>query len=167
MQAGGTIYSLAVLVHVLAAVTWVGGVLFMALAAVPVAKRFDPETKDVLTDRLGKRFRTIGWSAIGVLILTGLFMLGRWGATPENILDGSFFNSPHTRLLGYKLLLVGAMILVSGLHDWYVGPKASRLSDAEARRKGLKTWAAWLGRLTGILAVTIVVLAVFVARPWL
>lgn len=93
-------------------------------------------------------------------------MIVHWGATFSNLVDGSLFRSPHTRPLAYKLVLVAAMLVVSGIHDWWLGPSALAGDGDGASGGRLRVWAGWLGRLTGILAIGIVILAVFVARPW-
>jgi uncharacterized membrane protein len=116
---------------------------------------------------VARRFRPIGWSALAVLVATGSVFLYRWGATWETLADLSFFEAPHARLLGYKLLFVGVMLVVSFVHDFVVGPRAARAEPNTDRAKTLRRAAAVLGALTGGLVLAIVVLAVFVARPYL
>src|SRR5262249_24988412 len=59
--------------HVAAALTWVGGMLFVALVLVPVTRRLeDAMLRRHLMHEAGLRFRTVGWIAMGVLVATGL-----------------------------------------------------------------------------------------------
>ncbi len=163
MPAATPLYQLIITLHVLSAIVWVGGVVFVAAVAVPIARRMDGEARRWLLGEVGRRFRAIGWAALGVLVATGSYMLMHWGATWANLLDGSFFASPHTRPLAYKLVLVALMLVVSGIHDWWLGPRAT---GAGSEDETMRRWAGWLGRTTGVLSIGIVVLAVFVARPW-
>lgn len=160
------LYKIAVTLHVLAAIIWVGGVLFMGLAAVPAARRLEPKLRREVTTRLGLAFRPVGWICLTTLVVTGTYMAASWGASWQNVLDLSFFDAPHTRLLGYKLLAVLAMLGVSFVHDWFVGPRSAKAQAGTKEAERLRKLAGILGRITGTLVVVIVILAVFIARPW-
>ncbi|HEU4437873.1 MAG TPA: DUF4149 domain-containing protein, partial [Methylomirabilota bacterium] len=57
--------------HVLAAITWIGGMLFIALVLVPITRRLeDPALRTRLVHEIGLRFRAVGWIALGVLLAT-------------------------------------------------------------------------------------------------
>ena len=165
-MSGGLLYRFAVSIHVLSAVVWVGGVLFMGMVAVPAAKKLNDELRRELLDDLGRRFRPIGWTALGLLVATGIWLMWNWGATWATVFDLSFFEHEHTRTLGYKLILVLAMLIVSGLHDFWLGPRATREGRSDEDVAKDRKLAAIMGRITGGLVVLIVVLAVLVARPW-
>lgn len=162
-------YQIAVLTHVLAAIVWVGGVLFVGGVALPASRSLDDEEEGRRVVRLlGQYFRPVGWTAIAVLVLSGSYMMWVWGARPANVWDGTFFDTIRTQWLGNKLLLVGLMVVSSGLHDWYVGPRASAADkDAPDRVERWRTAAAVLGGLTALLAVAIVGIAIVVSRPWM
>lgn len=164
-MSGTLLYQINVIIHVLAAFVWVGGVLFIGIVAVPSTKKLNDELRRKLLDDMGRRFRPIGWTALALLVATGIYLMWFWGATVENILDLSFFEHGHGRPLGYKLLLVAAMIAVSAVHDFWLGPRATRpdRSDEEIERD--RRWAAVLGRITAALVLGIVIFALFVARP--
>lgn len=160
------IYKAALIIHVLSAMIWVGGVLFIGMIAVPATRRLSAELRRQLMTDLGNRFRTVGWVALALLILSGSYIMYFWGARPENLLDLSFFAAPHTAMLGNKLILVVLMIAASGVHDWYLGPLASREGHSPEAAERYRKIASWLGRITAILVLGIVVMAIFVARPW-
>lgn len=161
-----SLYPLMIVIHVFSAVIWVGGVLFMALVAVPAARSFDADQRRQLLDLLGRKFRPIGWVALFLLVLSGTYFMWRWGARPKNLVDLSFFSHGHTRLLGYKLLAVLAMLIISGLHDFWLGPKATRKNRTPEEIAADRRLASLLGRGTGLLVLIIVGLAIFIARPW-
>jgi uncharacterized membrane protein len=158
------LYPYLVVLHVLAAVVWVGGVIFIGAVAMPVTSELGRGGREALR-RVARRFRPIGWTALGVLVATGCAFLYRWGATWETLGDLSFFRAPHARLLGYKLLFVGVMLVVSFVHDFMVGPRAAQAEHGSTSARRLRTAAAALGAATGGLVLAIVILAVFVARP--
>jgi uncharacterized membrane protein len=63
-------YQWIVWVHILAAIIWIGGMFFLPLVLVPVLRRQEPKLRAVLLDAVGRRFRTVGWIAIGLLLVT-------------------------------------------------------------------------------------------------
>ena len=127
-------------VHVLAAVTWLGGMLFIALVLVPVSRRLpDADLRLRLIRDLGTRFRTVGWIAIGVLVLTGL---GNLWVRPE-LLGAPRFH--------WKVGLVVLALALSVLHDFVLGPRAG--ADVGARRR-----ASWVARLNVLVVLAVVAL---------
>ena len=64
-------YHLSALVYILSAVVWVGGMLFLALVAVPVARRQPAAERSALIGALDRRFRVVGWVCIALLLVTG------------------------------------------------------------------------------------------------
>ena len=74
---------LVVTTHVLAAIVWLGGMMFFAIAA-PLIRRIGDDTlRTSLFNALGRRFRVVGWICIAVLLATGvgqLNMRGWWGS---------------------------------------------------------------------------------------
>jgi uncharacterized membrane protein len=66
-------YFVSVTIHVLAAMLWLGGLLFLAAVGAPVLRRVEPASlRAELFERLGTQFRNVGWVAIAVLVVTGV-----------------------------------------------------------------------------------------------
>src|SRR5262245_27553195 len=111
-------------VHVLAALAWVGGMIFVALVLVPVARRLGaPALRTRLVRDTGVRFRTVGWIALALLLLSGL---------------GNVWLRPYLLTLPrfqVKLALVALALLLSVVHDFVVGPRAGRPGAAPALRR--------------------------------
>lgn len=62
-------------IHLLAAVVWVGGMVFLSVVLVPVMKRDGGFARHVVLFRtIAYRFRAVVWGAMGILVLTGLVM---------------------------------------------------------------------------------------------
>jgi uncharacterized membrane protein len=129
--------------HVLAAVTWIGGMLFIALVLVPAARRLeDPALRTRLVHDVGLRFRTIGWVAIGVLVVTGLLNL--W--MHPVLLSSSRFH--------WKVGLVVLALILSAFHDFVLGPRAGGPgADPSARVR-----ASWIARINVLVVLAIVAL---------
>jgi uncharacterized membrane protein len=164
------LYLLSVWIHILAAIVWIGGAAFLVLVLMPALRR--PEYQAVSSPLLrwsAMRFRRIGWISLSTLILTGIFNLGFRGFSWASLFDGSLFHGPFGRLLAVKLSLVGFILFISLLHDFFLGPRAASaiLADPgspEAKRGRLI--AAWMGRLTLTTALAVVAAGVALVRGW-
>lgn len=159
-----TWYGVVVLIHVLSAIIWVGGILFIALVAVPAVRRLEPVARAEFLNDIGGRFRNIGYFLLCVLIITGVIQAIHFGATIENVLDGSFFQTPFGSRFGKKMLFFVAMLAVSIAHDFFLGPAAVRAAQAGQDTERLRKAASWLARITGLLALGVVYYAVLMVR---
>ena len=159
-------YYLNVTVHLLAAMYWLGGMFFLALAGAPVLRKVDPpDLRARLFQRLGERFRTTGWVAIGVLLVTGTLNLEFRGMLSWGVLGASgFWSTPFGRMLGWKLVAVAAMLCVSALHDFVLGPAASKMDARTPEAARTRRRAALLARANALLGLLVVILAVRLAR---
>ncbi|MBI4608366.1 MAG: DUF4149 domain-containing protein [Candidatus Rokubacteria bacterium] len=130
--------------HVLGAVTWLGGMLFIALVLVPVARGVqDPRLRADLISQSGRRFRTVGWIALAVLVVTGIANL--------------YFHPWMLRAPAFhvKAALVLLALGLSVLHDFVLGPRAIRLPADVA---GPPRRASWIARLNLLIVLLIVLL---------
>ena len=160
-------YYVNVTVHVLAALLWLGGMFFLGVVAAPVLRAVNPPAlRQELFQRLGLRFRTIGWWAIGVLLLTGVINLHfrGWLDWTGALASGSFWRSGTGQALMAKLTAVAVMLVVSAVHDFVVGPLAGRETASSPRALQLRRRAALLARVNALLGVVVVVAAVRLAR---
>lgn len=154
------------LVHVLAAIAWIGGMLFLVLVVGPFARAQKPPERVRLFRELGRRFRPVAWVALGLLYLTGIGNVWAMGVSVAALLDWSFYQTPFGQRLGAKLGFVVVATLVSAYHDFVLGPRASELGargDSAAYRR-LRRLAGVLGRIVFVLAVVIVWLALRLSR---
>ena len=159
-------YYLNVTVHVLAAMFWLGGMLFLGLVGAPVLRGVDPpELRQRLFHQLGLRFRAAGWWAIAVLLLTGLINLQYRGWLHWGVLGtADFWRTAPGHALALKLVAVAAMLVVSAVHDFGLGPLAGRAPAGSPRAMVLRRRAALLARVNALLGVLVVVAAVRLAR---
>ena len=166
------LYLLSVWLHILAAIVWIGGMVFFALVAVPVIRRGECRSDAPALIRLaGIRFRAIGWTCIAVLVATGILNLAYQGTGWENIWFGGIWQGPQGLILVLKLSLVVVVIGLSVVHDFLIGPQSAQASVTEPGSPNtlrLSRWARWLARLNLLLSLAIVFLAVILVRgsPW-
>ncbi len=59
--------------HLMSAVALIGGLLYTRLVLVPSLVEAPPESRGKLVERLVERWRPIAFTAMGVLLLTGLY----------------------------------------------------------------------------------------------
>ena len=72
-------------IHLLAAVVWLGGMVFLSVVLVPVFRRgtFGADRR-ILFQTLARRFRVMVWVMIGILVLSGpLLVSSRTGTLEE------------------------------------------------------------------------------------
>jgi putative copper export protein len=160
------IYLLNVTVHVLAAMLWLGGMFSLALAGAPALRGVEPPAlRAELFARIGRRLRAVGWGAIAVLVATGAGNLAFAGAfRGGRILHRALWASPWGHALAWKLAAVAAMIVVSAVHDFWLGPRAGSLAPGSPRALKVRAWAAWLARINALIGIVVVAAAVRLAR---
>lgn len=159
-------YHVAVTVHVLAALLWLGGMLFLAIIGAPILRAIEPPSlRADLFRRLGERFRLAGWIAIAVLVVTGVAMLQMRGWLARDLLASStFWASGLGRILAWKLGTVAVMVGLSAMHDFVLGPAASRAPPGSPRALRLRSWSSWAARVNAVVGVALVWIAVRLAR---
>ena len=162
----GSYYAL-VAIHVLAAMLWLGGMLFLGVVGAPVLRAVDPPAlRQRLFHLLGLRFRTVGWWAIAVLVVTGVLMLHQRGLLHWSGALGSapFWRSTVGTALAAKLATVVTMITVSAVHDFILGPAAGRAVPGSDEAIALRLRAALLARVNALVGILLVLAAVRRAR---
>ena len=134
--------------HLVAAITWIGGMLFVALVMVPVMRREDPALRARIFHVTGVRFRSVGWIALGLLVATGLGNV--W-------LHPYFLRLPRFHL---KLGLVALALVLAVVHDFVLGPRAGKPGAHPSVRVG----ASWVARVNVLVVLAIVFLGLGLLR---
>ncbi len=161
-------YRLCVWIHIIAAAAWVGSMIFFAVVVVPTLRK--PETRasaPALIRAMGGRFRALGWIALSVLIVTGVFQIGFHGLGLSDLLSPTFRASLFGRALVHKLGLVVLVLIVSAAHDLLSGKRAVEIMEREPnspRARRTRFIASWIGRVTMILSLAVLYFAVELVR---
>jgi len=143
-------------VHLLAAAVWVGGTIALVFVAVPPVQKLEGEVRARLLRELGRRWRPIGWSALGVAVLTGLGLAGY---------DHAFDSAPTSFdvVLAVKGALVGLLAAGAYLHDYVLGPGLARqIRDGEPQT--LRPLLTGIGRGNLLITIALPILGVVLAE---
>jgi copper resistance protein D len=161
-----TAYHLSVTLHVLAAMLWLGGMFFLAAVGAPVLRKIEPASlRAQLFQALGEQFRTVGWIAIGVLLVTGVLNLHFRGVLNVEVwTNADFWASRYGIALAWKLATVVVMIAISAIHDFIHGPKAGRMTPGSPEALAMRSTAAWMARVNAVVGIVLVIAAVRLAR---
>ncbi len=105
-----TLYRISVALHVAAACLWLGHMFFWSLFSGPALKKIQPADT-------ARRLRAVmlwqgglGWPALAVLTLTGLYQMRFRGFTFGVLFSGALLQTSGGRLFALKLLLVLGMV---------------------------------------------------------
>ncbi len=167
------LYLLSVSLHILSAVVWVGGMLFLGLVLVPVTRKVGRTgTAALLLRTAALRFRYVAWVALGILLITGAGNLWHRLIFPTRWRTAAFWSSEFGTLLAIKLGLVVGVLVLSALHDFVLGPRLSAalaLAESEngpspSQVARLTRLLSWLARLNVLLALAVLMLAVLLLR---
>lgn len=159
-------YFTLVTLHVLAAMVWIGGILFFAMVGAPALRRVEPpELRAQLFEVMGMRFRYVGWAAVTLLLITGTWIMQVRGWLAWGVLSNAgFWRGATGTALGWKLGLVTVMLVLNLWHDIALSPEKARelaqRPDASAVRRRL----ILLARLGGLAAIGVVIAAVRLVR---
>ncbi len=143
-------------VHVLAAAVWVGGTIALVFVAVPPVQRLEGEVRARLLRDFGRRWRPIGWSALGVAVLTGLGLAAY---------DHAFDTAPASFdwVLAVKGALVGLLAAGAYVHDYVLGPGLARQIRA-GRPQSLRPLLTQIGRANLAITIALPVLGVVLSE---
>lgn len=129
--------------------------IFLTLVVVPVERRVeDPKLRYELVNKIGTRFKYLGWASIAVLLVTGLY-----NALQKVTLE-SLFTTSYGKTLVLKLLLVLIMLALSALHDFYLGPRLVERGKEKGQVMRLARFLTVLARGNLFLGLLVMLLAV-------
>ncbi|GER80266.1 MAG: hypothetical protein DYG87_09635 [Anaerolineae bacterium CFX3] len=109
--------------HMLATVTWIGGIVSISILVLPAARKsLSPAEQLAFIESMQKRLEPLAWFSLGLLIVTGLFQL-----SANSHYNGFFDVSTQWSLaILVKHGLVAVMVVVSAVQTWEVLPAIRR-----------------------------------------
>jgi uncharacterized membrane protein len=115
-----------VVLHVLAATVWVGGTIALTFIAVPAIRLLTGTPRQEAMRALGRRWRPIGWSALLVLVATGVPLAA-------HVLPGA--SARGAAVFGVKMGAFLALLCFAYLHDFVLGPRlAAEIREGRPER---------------------------------
>jgi uncharacterized membrane protein len=145
---------LALLVHLAAAVVWMGGVAYQAHVLVPAARRGHTRA---LADA-ARRARPSTWTAIALVVLTGFYNVTMLGSLEPVMASGAGL------MLAGKFALVIVAVAVTGQRDFTHVPRLVRAVASGEPAPGALATIAWLDRVVLALGLVIIYLGLAIAR---
>ena len=142
------VYLASVVLHVLAAMTWIGGMVVFVAAFMPLLRRQDEAVRGAMLHEFGLRFRAVSWACFAILIPTGAFNLWMRGVQLSDFLRPDWRSTSFGRLVLLKLSMVLLALVLSSVHHRFRLPWQAR----------------WSGRSILVAGVAIVVVAVALVR---
>ncbi|MBI3620803.1 MAG: CopD family protein [Nitrospirae bacterium] len=149
-------------IHLVGAIAFIGGTMFYFAVYRPAAALLPPRPDQAaFTTKIEQRFRTVRWLSIVALLLTGFFNLLYEGGSAR-------IASTYGGVLMLKLFLVLVLIALTGIHDFILATPGGIPGRGSAkpidRGTGAEDNKRWLGAGILALALTIVFIAVILAR---
>jgi copper resistance protein D len=149
--------ALSIWLHIIGVALWIGPQIALIFVVLPALRGIQhPGERRAVISALTSRLNIFGWSALALLVVTGLGNLGGLLRDPATL-----FASPYGQTLLIKLAMVTAVILITLVHSKVVGPRLLALSsDARPDQVGrlrrasvavsgsglvLSLWIVWLG----------------------
>jgi len=163
------LYVVSVWLHILAAVTWIGGMFFLVLVVVPWLRKGDRAKAAAFLRETGVRFRDVGWTCFAILLVTGTFNLWARGVRLHHLIDPAWITSPFGSAVAWKFGLFIVVVAVSAWHDFWLGPLAAAVGERDPHgpeAEKLRRLASKVGRLNVLLALALVAFAVIIVRGW-
>jgi copper resistance protein D len=143
-----------VIVHLLAAAIWVGGSVALVVVGVPAIRALEGEPRARAMRELGLRWRPLGYGALGVAAVTGVILAQH---------DWDEGRSPFRTVLWVKVGLSVALIVVSLLHNYVLGPRLQR-EIREGRPQVSRPPLVVVGYISLTLTLTVPVLGAILAH---
>lgn len=142
-------------IHLLSALFWVGGMLFLTLVLAPLlrAEAGNPDSYAFFR-KVATRFRNGVWVAVLLLVLTGALLL-------SNHISFELSLKEWPDVILTKLGLVGALIGFAGMHDLVIGPRAGVIkkkpqTSLTINERSFLRMSPWLARGVLVLGVAVV-----------
>ena len=142
------VYLASVCLHVLAAMTWVGGMVIFVAAVMPYFRSQDHVAREAFLQWFGARFRTLSWACLAILAVTGFLNLWMRGVRIDDFLRAEWRVTSFGRLVLAKLALVVLAVAISAWHE----------------RPATRRQARWLSRSLLVFGLAIVAVAVMLVR---
>lgn len=159
------LYFILLILHVLSAMIWVGGMIFYVIVFIPVIR--NPELKDQklrLLQLTAIQFRNISYFIFAIFIFSGTGILYSKGFF-QNGINWELWASNIGFMFIAKIGLFTVLFLSSLYHDFVTGPKTfTYLTTDPVRFERYRKTSSFFGRFNLLVSLTIAIFGIFVSR---
>jgi uncharacterized membrane protein len=150
------------IIHILSAGVLVGSVIFNYFLLRPALRLIPPAHAVVIAQKVGTLFTYLGWSALGLLFLSGLWRL-YIGGDLDVLISRELFAYGHSRSLALMIFSWFVTVVSSSIMTFSLRPKLMKkllvssnpaLADVEKRRLTQMEASRWLDRLQLLNVIT-------------
>ncbi|MGZ4452141.1 MAG: copper resistance D family protein [Nocardioides sp.] len=125
---GRTVFSaLMWLLHLEGGAIWIGGLI--GLAALTVPGVVSAEHRRRFWSRTLRRFAVVAMTCVAAIVLSGIWLYWTHVDGPSQLLT-----TLYGRVLGVKILIVGAMLALGAANQFWLHPRIERLREAGDER---------------------------------
>jgi uncharacterized membrane protein len=143
-----------VVLHVLGAIVWVGGTVALTFIAVPAIRQLTGDPRATAMRGLGERWRPIGWSALLLLVATGIPLAA------HVLPDGG---NGASVVFGVKVGSFLALLATAYTHDFVLGLRLAQ-EIREGRPERSRRPLVLVGWASFTLTLTIPILGVVLSQ---
>ena len=149
--------------HLLAAVMWIGGMLFLSMVFAPLVRNGNVNPMfPSLFRAAAQRFRPVVWTAMAVLVMTGLVLVHQRGLSLVDL-------AHWPKVLQIKISLVGVLFILTFAHSLLSGSRVAKIKDLSESTRPMSQLVLLqtsyqLPRLALLVALGVLVTAVVLAR---
>jgi putative copper export protein len=159
--------TLSSLLHLVALALWLGAISFVLVVFGPAARRLEPNAAIQILNRGRLSFEAVSWTAIGLVLLTGIVNLILWGEASAAPMAQSYVLA-----LSIKLGLFVAMVAHHCLQVFKYGPQLNimtgRIGSSVAvwPEPLLAQWQKWftLLKINATLAPVVTLMGLMLTR---
>jgi len=137
-------YTLSVMLHLIALVLWLGGIVFFLVVIGPAAHELKPSAGIRVLNRGRVALEAVSWAGIALVMITGMTNL-----ILRNQMSGANLGFRYMMILSIKLFVFIAMLVHHSLQVFKYGPKIVALTaqagaDAPSWPEALRFhWHKW------------------------
>ena len=146
------------IVHLLSSMVWVGGTVALVFVGVPAIRNLEGEQRAIAMRTLGRRWRPLGWSSMGIAIVSGLWLTDLHGG-----FGSGAYSTDFDRTLMLKSVLVVLLVAGALFHDYVLGPRLQReLRGGDAAAPATRRRLVVVGWFTFALTILVPILGALV-----
>lgn len=112
-------------IHLMSAITWIGGQIFILIVLLPILRTsLARDERTLLFAQVGRRYAVVSWIALALLVVTGFLNAHRAGVDWTRLTTSSY-----GRILLAKLILVAIVITITLVHALYFGERITEIIE--------------------------------------